>query len=88
MAEYWVAIEISVQAGVTLEEAWAEVVNEYLAAPGFDVSQAFISFTSPCGYPIRFQEPEDVPLEDRPCPCMDPNHWLVKILYAKKPEGA
>lgn len=32
----------------------------------------------PCGESITCETLEDVPLEDTPCPCGDPNHWLVR----------
>ena len=40
----------------------------------------FYPFTinMPCGQTITFARREDVPLVDLPCPCGNPNHWLVK----------
>lgn len=32
----------------------------------------------PCGETLTYETPDDVSLKDVPCPCGDPNHWLVK----------
>lgn len=32
----------------------------------------------PCGETITYETPDDVSLVDVPCPCGDPNHWLVR----------
>jgi len=32
----------------------------------------------PCGETVVYETPDDVPLIDVPCPCGDPDHWLVK----------
>lgn len=34
--------------------------------------------TMPCGNRATYKRPEDIPLKDTPCPCGDPNHWLVR----------
>jgi len=30
-----------------------------------------------CGTKVYYKTLDDVPLDDTPCPCGDPNHWLV-----------
>lgn len=32
----------------------------------------------PCGTTIGYETLDAIPLHDVPCPCGDPNHWLVK----------
>lgn len=31
-----------------------------------------------CGGRVTYRTADDVPLVDVPCPCGDPNHWLIK----------
>ena len=36
----------------------------------------------PCGQKLVFKSVEEItklPIKDVPCPCGDPNHWLVKV---------
>lgn len=35
-------------------------------------------FLMPCGYLYVLASMEDIPLVDTPCPCGNPEHWLVK----------
>ncbi len=37
-----------------------------------------LSMELPCGEKVEYQEVEDIPFHDVPCPCGDPNHWFVK----------
>jgi len=37
-----------------------------------------IDITMPCGEVIIYYRHCDVPVKDVPCPCGDPNHWLIK----------
>lgn len=32
----------------------------------------------PCGGHATYRTVNDIPLVDIPCPCGDPNHWLIK----------
>ena len=32
----------------------------------------------PCGSKVKYNTIFDIPNEDIPCPCGNPNHWLVK----------
>ena len=36
------------------------------------------NLSMPCGQKVSYGKPEDVPVVDTPCPCGDPNHWLIK----------
>jgi hypothetical protein len=36
-------------------------------------------YAMPCGNVYELKRGDRVPDEDIPCPCGDPNHWLVKI---------
>lgn len=33
---------------------------------------------APCGHRVEYRDFADVPREDVPCPCGDPNHWIIK----------
>jgi len=37
-----------------------------------------VGVVMPCGEVINYKTFEDIPLHDVPCPCGNPNHWLVK----------
>ena len=37
-----------------------------------------IKVTLPCGEKLWYPTAESVPVKDVPCPCGDPNHWLIK----------
>jgi hypothetical protein len=34
--------------------------------------------TLPCGNSFTIQDAQTIPSEDKPCPCGDPNHWMIK----------
>ena len=34
--------------------------------------------TMPCGKSQEFRTAEDIPFDDLPCPCGNPEHWLIK----------
>ena len=40
--------------------------------------EPFIKLTMPCGKSLSYQNFEDIPQVDTPCPCGNPKHWLVK----------
>lgn len=33
----------------------------------------------PCGGRTSYRTVDDIPLEDVPCPCGDPDHWLIRF---------
>ncbi len=37
--------------------------------------------TMPCGQVVICIAKADIPKQDVPCPCGDPNHWLVKYWF-------
>ncbi|MDO8671221.1 MAG: hypothetical protein Q7O66_07290 [Dehalococcoidia bacterium] len=37
-----------------------------------------VSYSFPCGFVGNYGTLDDVPMEDTPCPCGNPAHWLVK----------
>lgn len=49
---------------------WLEIMREQFKLP--------FTIGLPCGETITCKTLEDIPLEDLPCPCGDPNHWLVR----------
>jgi len=38
----------------------------------------------PCGNMLDIKQRRDIPLQDMPCPCGNPEHWLVKWPEAKR----
>lgn len=32
-----------------------------------------------CGETVEYQTADDVPVVDTPCPCGNPNHWLIQF---------
>lgn len=49
---------------------WLEIMREQFKLP--------FTIGLPCGKTITCKTLEDIPLEDLPCPCGDPNHWLIR----------
>jgi len=45
---------------------------------GKDVIEKFWRLECPCGE-VVFYPLNELPLEDTPMPCDDPNHWAVKV---------
>jgi len=37
-----------------------------------------LEISLPCGGSQKFTQPEDIPFEDLPCPCGNPEHWLIQ----------
>jgi hypothetical protein len=66
MREYGIALHGT---GRTLEEARQDIERGY----GFPQ----IAYMS-CGNRWRLGSIEDVPIQNIPCPCGNPNHWLVR----------
>jgi hypothetical protein len=40
-------------------------------------------YRMPCGWSYRLKAIEDLPKEDLPCPCGNPEHWFVKYTEEK-----
>lgn len=62
--------------------AWADEVLSKALQRKVDVnSQDFTLlgvYLKPCGGSATYRTVDDIPLVDVPCPCGDPNHWLIK----------
>ena len=43
-----------------------------------DTTTLLVVSLEACGGQATYRTAEEVPLVDVPCPCGDPNHWLVK----------
>ena len=37
------------------------------------------TITMPCGYERNFKEPNDIPMENLPCPCGKTGRFLIKL---------
>ncbi len=62
-------------------QEWAkdvEVEDELLDLEGFDSSILLVVSLGNCGGEGIYRTADDIPLVDVPCPCGDPNHWLIK----------
>lgn len=48
---------------------------------GFKVREDFIKvkITMPCGKEVVYANTGEIPNVDTPCPCGDPNHWIVRF---------
>ena len=57
--------------------SWIEAMPE-LRARLLDEGRLPITIEMPCSQTVRYKTFEDIPLEDVPCPCGNPGHWLVK----------
>lgn len=71
----------SEQRGEVLQ-AWADEILTSAASAGLDTnSPDFILLVvslEPCGGQATYRVADDIPLVDTPCPCGDPNHWLIR----------
>ena len=64
---------------VELIRAWVDVLREDRKAAGLKARDIFlVASLEPCGGQATYRTIEEVPLVDVPCPCGDPNHWLIK----------
>ena len=43
-----------------------------------DPEAPYAVITMDCGEEKTYRRIEDIPTEDVPCPCGNPNHWIVK----------
>ena len=62
--------------------AWIEGINETSTAAGLDPTAdnyTLLVVKMPCGVTVHFRNAECVPLHSVPCPCGDPNHWLIQV---------
>ena len=77
---------------IDMSEADAvEVVGLQVAMPaafqehgicGSDVTLcALLTVTMPCGQVTTFQHACDLPDDDFPCPCGDPHHTVIKLVW-------
>lgn len=66
MREYGIALHGK---GNNLEEARADIERGYLFPQIIYMS---------CGHKEKFEGLEFIPPFDAPCPCGNPNHWIVK----------
>lgn len=72
------------QSRVEFIKTWAKDVEKAMGAfdlPGFDPSVLLIVSLDAvfgCGGQATYRTAEEVPLVNVPCPCGDPNHWLIK----------
>ena len=63
-------------------QAWINGINETSAAAGLDTSAdnyTLLVINMPCGVTVRYKSAECVPSHSVPCPCGDPNHWLIQV---------
>ena len=77
------AIEIRVNAGDDRRMEFLRMTRDLrkkLISLGadYDPSKPLWELRMPCGNVSRYGNPDDFPLEDVPCPCGDPKHWLVR----------
>ena len=63
-------------------QAYADEILERARAKGMNIGHPnfiLLGVTMElCGGQITYRTADDIPLVDVPCPCGDPNHWLVK----------
>lgn len=59
---------------------WARtnLFQEIRIGKPYDGSGPFLSVEMPCGETIIYEKTSDVPWESVPCPCGDPNHWVIE----------
>lgn len=62
-------------------EEWANNILANARARGVDTTSdnfTLLSLGMPCGNKVSYKTVDDIPRVDTPCPCGDPNHWLVQ----------
>lgn len=64
----------------TIRDLWRKSILEEARRQGIDTESGlpFITITMPCGTEVIYQSFEDIPNEDVPCPCGNPNHWVIQ----------
>ena len=61
-------------------QEWAQEAKEQVSS-FLDEETNFallVPSLEPCGGQVTYHTADDVPLVDVPCPCGNPNHWLIK----------
>jgi hypothetical protein len=72
----WVAVLFRLEPNQTTRQAlmlWQEL------AFNSDFPRINLTIQTPCGRKIFYKYIDDVPDVDVPCPCGNPNHWVIKI---------
>jgi len=57
---------------------WVEKILANTNVDTTDPDFTLLTITLPCGGQATYRTVDDIPLVDVPCPCGDPNHWLIK----------
>lgn len=69
-------------------QAWANEILDKSLEDGLDVNSPDYTllgvYLKPCGGSATYRTIDDIPLVDVPCPCGDPNHWLIKYTEVKQ----
>ncbi len=61
------------------ENTWKRAIRDFTRE---ELSPLFpFDFKMPCGFLGKYQSLDEVPLEDVPCPCGNPQHWFVRYRY-------
>lgn len=70
-------------------EGWKASIIDYIAKQGIKLVTGgpFITIPMPCGEVVEYQNFEDIPFEDVPCPCGNKNHIVVMYSTAMKING-
>jgi hypothetical protein len=84
-----VGLHLARSEDIPIEQAkktWKESILEHWRKQGveFDPNAPFMSITMPCGERVEYQTFEDIPDEDVPCTCGNPNHWFVRHAISLK----
>ena len=67
-------------------EGLAEMILGYemfLKSPDYDL----LEISMECGGHAVYHRGENIPLVDVPCPCGDPNHWLIKWIELEESDS-
>ena len=57
-----------------------QALRDWLASIQRPVSDTpLLRINTFCGETVVYQTADDVPLADTPCPCGNPDHWLIQI---------
>lgn len=60
-------------------QEWAQEMEVWAAGLDEETNSTLLVVSlEACGGQATYRTADDVPLVDVPCPCGDPNHWLVK----------
>lgn len=60
-------------------QGWAQEMEAWIAALDEEKNSTLLVVSlEPCGGQATYRTADDVPLVDVPCPCGDPNHWLIR----------